>query len=498
MLAFYDTLLAIAWNWPWMIVAGGACLFIKILADELWSPIARVPGVRPALLARLLTLYHMATGSFTAYTVSMSRRYGKLYRLSSNAVATTDVDAIRLIYSSTRFKKPECYRYFAFHRDSLLSTRDIEHHRRLLLLSQKRLVGPVFSTTSITELEPLVYRAGAAAMAKRVAQYADAGQPFDAMALSRLATLDVIGEVAFGGSFESLAMAQDEGSHPVFRWMNDMTHLGVLKQVFGRLCQPWIMPRHFASERMLVEFTRSVVQGRMAAIASDHPTTRDHAAKDVLQRLIEAVDPATGDRLDVDQIIAESIVQLTLHLLMEHPDVYHRLERELLAAIPDRDQAISHATVRHLPLLNAVLYESMRLRPVGSASQRVVPSGGMVIAGVYLPPGLVVHPITSGVHLLPEIFGDDAECFRPDRWLAATPEQLRGMRQCLLTFSLGARACIGRSLAWMELRLMLSVLVRRFVLSIPPCTKTDMTPVQRFGLKPRGGRLDVLAVHRTK
>ncbi|KAI8058487.1 cytochrome P450 [Syncephalis plumigaleata] len=498
-------------DWKFVAIVCGASLLSK-----LFSPIAKIPGVRPAIIARLITLYQMATGNYTAYSVAMSQRYGKIYRLSSNAVATIDPDALKVIYSSTKFSKPESYRNFAFHRESIFSTRNAEHHRQL-----KRLIGPAFSATSITELEPLIYEAGAAAIAAQVSRYADTGESFDIMKLFHCATLDVIGEVAFGGSFHTLKADGNDTAHPVFRWINDMTYLGMLKNVFGRLCHPWIMPKYFESERLLIERINSM---------KDEQVTDSTRVKDVLQRLIEAVDPETGNRLDIDQIIAESIVQLlggtdttalnltwTLHFILEHPAIHQRLEHELLVAIPDRDQVITHSTVKHLPLLNAVILESMRLRTVGGASQRVVPSGGVVICDVYLPQGVttttticymsllfcanlpeqfVIHPVSSAIHLTPQIFGENTECFHPDRWLNTTPEKRKLMRQNLLAFSMGARACLGQSLAWMELQLTLSILIRRFVITIPSWISSDMRPVRFFGLKPRGGRLDVLAVHR--
>jgi cytochrome P450 len=77
-----------------------------------------------------------------------------------------------------------------------------------------------------------------------------------------------------------------------------------------------------------------------------------------------------------------------LHLLIDHPEVYRRLKEELVTAFPDRDETIKHATAKDLPYLNATLYEVMRLRPMISGSQRVMPSGGAMICGVHLPEGV--------------------------------------------------------------------------------------------------------------
>ena len=63
---------------------------------------------------------------------------------------------------------------------------------------------------------------------------------------------------------------------------------------------------------MRIQFTRSVILKRMETpleeeVAVNGDTVR---GKDVLQRMIESEDPETGEKLDIDQLIAESIVQL--------------------------------------------------------------------------------------------------------------------------------------------------------------------------------------------
>ena len=153
-----------------------------------------------------------------------------------------------------------------------------------------------------------------------------------------------------------------------------------------------------------------------------------------------------------------------LHLLHENPAVYQELEKELIETFPDRTHSILHAEVKDLPYLNATIWEVMRLRTVAGGSQRRIPPGGTVLCGVRIPEGvsfayyseLEAHILiivycqyevgssTIAVHLSPEIYGEDAEIFRPARWLEADPEQLNQMRQSFLGFSMGTRSCIGQ------------------------------------------------------
>ena len=52
-----------------------------------------------------------------------------------------------------------------------------------------------------------------------------------------------------------------------------------------------------------------------------------------------------------------------------------------------------------------------------------------------------------------KIFGDDADCFRPERWLEAEPERLKEMENIVdLVFGSGRWLCLGKTMVLMELR----------------------------------------------
>ncbi|KAI9594736.1 cytochrome P450 [Syncephalis fuscata] len=492
-------------DWQFVGVSIGAMIVGRIIYDEFFSPIANVPGVRPHFIGKFLPVYHMIRGNYNNYSAALSERYGKIYRLGKNKVGITDLDSIKLLYSSTRFNKSELYRNFEFHRDNIFSTRDVAFHRKL-----KRMIAPVFSALSVSEMEPLIHRAGVEPLVQRLSAHADAGDTFDIMMILHYTTLDVIGEVAFGGSFNTVVVKPGEKPHPILHWIDDISYLGLLQEGLGIFCNPYFFPRHHESRDLLVEFTRSVIQKRMLENeeARNNPEKASERVDDVLQRMIDSVDPETGEKLDVDQMIAESIIQLiagtdttaltvtwALHLLHDNPEVCRMLQQELSETFPDPSQHFTHNDLKNLPYLNATIWETLRLRPVGGASQRTMPEGGAVICGHYFPQGYIVHPATPAVHKLPEVFGEDAHTFRPGRWLDSDPEQLKLMRQFILTFSLGARSCIGQTLAWMELRLILSTIVRRFSFTVPAGAETDMTPLFLFTVKPRGNCYNVQLQH---
>lgn len=78
----------------------------------------------------------------------------------------------------------------------------------------------------------------------------------------------------------------------------------------------------------------------------------------------------------------------------------------------------------------------MRLHPgVAYPLERFVPPEGAMICGVMVPGGTNVSVTAPVVHMDKTVYGDDAETFRPDRWLEADAEQLKLMERSFLAVS---------------------------------------------------------------
>lgn len=78
--------------------------------------------------------------------------------------------------------------------------------------------------------------------------------------------------------------------------------------------------------------------------------------------------------------------------------------------------------------------EAMRLHPgVGFPLERVVPDDGLAIGDVHLPRGTIVGMNAWVIHHDKSIYGNDADDFKPERWLIADPARLRLMEKCFLS-----------------------------------------------------------------
>ncbi|THC89223.1 hypothetical protein EYZ11_011329 [Aspergillus tanneri] len=119
---------------------------------------------------------------------------------------------------------------------------------------------------------------------------------------------------------------------------------------------------------------------------------------------------------------------------------------------PD-DQCISKADADKLPYLQACIKEILRMNPpFAGMLEKAVPDGGDYINGHYVPGGTGIAHSTFSLQRDTEIFGHDPEIFRPERWIQASPEQLRTMNDAVdMVFGYGRWGCIGRPIAYIEL-----------------------------------------------
>jgi cytochrome P450 len=152
------------------------------------------------------------------------------------------------------------------------------------------------------------------------------------------------------------------------------------------------------------------------------------------------------------------------YFVCTHPEVYARLVSEVRRAF-DSEEDIKWEKVKTLRYVEATVHEALRLFPPSPASQqRIVPAGGASIDGTYVPAGktVAVPPWSSNRSLLNF---REPDMFRPERWLG--DEKFANDRLgASLPFGTGPRVCIGRHLAYLEMRLIVSHILWNFDLEL--------------------------------
>ncbi|KAI1082173.1 cytochrome P450 alkane hydroxylase [Whalleya microplaca] len=148
----------------------------------------------------------------------------------------------------------------------------------------------------------------------------------------------------------------------------------------------------------------------------------------------------------------------TFFHLVRHPHVLKKL-RDELAQLP-ADDKVDRASIRRLPYLNNVMKEILRLYPSVPINYRVaaqttvLPTGGGKerTSPVLIPKGTAVAYSVYAMHRRPDLYGIDAELFRPERWDEDLPmyRDATLQRWGYLPFNEGPRVCIGMDFALTE------------------------------------------------
>ena len=139
-----------------------------------------------------------------------------------------------------------------------------------------------------------------------------------------------------------------------------------------------------------------------------------------------------------------------LVLLAENAHFADKLREDL--------RRVGEGNYSHSDYLHFVMSENFRMFPVAAvgSSPRALPED-VVFENYCIPAGSWMLQPFLAIHRNPAVF-DDPDKFNPDRWETASPE----MKQSLLSFSLGARNCVGQSLASSEIQSVLPKLIAKY------------------------------------
>ncbi|MEO7092219.1 MAG: cytochrome P450, partial [Polyangiales bacterium] len=241
-----------------------------------------------------------------------------------------------------------------------------------------------------------------------------------------------------------------------------------------------------------------------AAIVRAKRARSPEGASDMLSILLGARDE-DGSALDEDELIGHAGVIFaaghetstnalawTLFLLSQHPAIARDLEDELDGQL--RGDAPSIDALGKLPLLDAVVKESMRVLPPVPMHPRIV-AEDCELGGHRLPAGSELFLSIFHMHHDPAVFSQPAS-FDPRRWETIKPSVYE-----YNPFSAGPRMCIGASFAIMEIKIVLATMLQRFRLELPDGARVD--PRVAITMAPKGGlpmrvrrRLDPVAIGR--
>jgi len=224
---------------------------------------------------------------------------------------------------------------------------------------------------------------------------------------------------------------------------------------------------------------------QMVSLAKSHITARIDRGplrKDFMDHILEL---EGAEKMTLDNICADATLAMTAgsdttatttsnacFYLVTHPELLARLRNEIDEAFPlseGRDPTDT-AKLGAMPFLNAVLHECLRLYPpvpIGIQRSPERGRGSRLIGDRFMPEGTALTVSPYAIHRDARYFSPHPDSFIPDRWLYKeggqdAPSDFVNNVDAFVPFSLGHMSCPGKGLAFVEMRIVLSMLVQKF------------------------------------
>ena len=313
-------------------------------------------------------------------------------------------------------------------------------------------------------------------------------KPMDLAATIQYLALDVVSALSLGKPFGDLKADKDVNDY--LKASAEGLRIGNVAWALGTLWlrdTPIIGPAISPSEKDASGFGRMMAEARK--IIDERRAKPTDEKSDILASFIR--NGVEGDDLFhevFEQILAGAdttagAIRATLLYLMSNPRVYKKLQAEIDQAVkegaaPAAPEVISDAEARRLPYLTAVVREGMRIHPpaVNLFSRIAPPEGDAVtVEGkeYFIPGGAMIGYSAWSMHKKNKaVYGEDAEVFRPERWLLdeSIPEEKERLARMLkvteLIFGYGRWVCLGKVVALIEIHKALFELLRHFDFAI--------------------------------
>ncbi|KAI6026797.1 cytochrome P450, partial [Pisolithus microcarpus] len=400
---------------------------------------------------------------------------------------------------------------------SVLMLRHVPSPNNCVFSRQRRTMGPSFNSTAIRKLAPTVHKAIDKVKAAWKASIEASGNDsivldvqewyviYRKSILENCFSLDAFGIAGFSYDFNSL-----NGKPNAMISVFDSFAAGMPQSAFSVAVSVLTLVFPIASNiptqrnQMLDQLHKRMTELCDALIdnANANRDTGENAS--TINLLLRAEEEDSGQHISREEDTLQQLRTLLvasyettamtmtwgLLELAWHPNIQNKLREELLSfGEPSYDELTND-----FPYLDAVVQEVLRLHPSvpeltrEAAEDDVIPlldpvrtKSGEVVNSIVVERGTILSVPISCINRSDVIWGPDAKAFKPERrpepnGITKKAREVKGHRH-LLTFGDGPRSCTGKTFALAEIKTVLSMAIRNFVLEMKdgPDTKVELS-----------------------
>ncbi|KAI8144337.1 cytochrome P450 [Fennellomyces sp. T-0311] len=436
------------------------------LYDAFFGPLSHIPG--PFGLKFYEMRYAPGIESPPAPLKAWRDQYGSLVRLGPSRVSVSDKRMLRQILLKDDFPKGPMYtRLQRKNTPTLFNTRNKAFHKQ-----RRRVISPAFSVKYLNSLETYMLST-AEAFIRRIDSDIEKTKDengygvVDIWILLQYLALDIIGETAFGKTFHMLEGNDHLVPRTISKNMRASSYL-VTHPILGALLMALPISGILKANNDLKAFMKRIILERLEG-------GEEARRNDILQILIDTQHANDSeDRLTADAIAQETVLFLVAGSettsnttgfafieLMKNPKAFAALRQEIdNVEMEEGRKLFHHKQLKHLPYLNAVINETLRLDSIAVGGVERMADQDVVLDGrVFIPKGTILH--CNFYHAqVDAAYWHEPKKWIPERWLEGSA--IPADTDAFFPFSVGSRNCIGKTFAQQEMRLSIANLVRLF------------------------------------
>ncbi|XP_057981452.1 cytochrome P450 86A8-like isoform X2 [Malania oleifera] len=333
-------------------------------------------------------------------------------------------------------------------------------------------------------------------------------EPVDLQDLMLRITFDNICGLAFGKDPQTLAPGNPENgfASSFDRATEASLQRFILPEIIWKL-KKWLrLGLEVSLSRSLThidEYLSGVINARKVELLSQQKDGPTH--DDLLSRFMKKKESYSDSFLQhvaLNFILAgrdTSSVALSwfFWLVLQNPPVEEKIVSEICTVLMETrgedpakwvDEPLAFDEVDRLMYLKAALSETLRLYPSVPEDSKHVVADDVLPDGTFVPAGSSVTYSIYSTGRMKSTWGEDCLEFRPERWFSANGRRFIAHDPFkFVSFNAGPRMCLGRDLAYLQMKSIAAAVLLRHRLAVAPGhrveQKMSLTLFMKYGLK---------------
>ena len=363
-----------------------------VIYNLFFHPLRKVPGPTLYAISNFPMAWRLSVrGKFWHDLVEMHEKYGDMVRTGPNDVSCVSPQSWNDIYGwktggrQVMGRDPRFMAIFQLGNETFISN-ERGHHSFF-----RKMISPGFSGKALIAQEAMV--------SKWADKFTDSllrqsEKPVDLVLMFHWATLDVFGDLMFGESFGCLENNRSA------RWlelvMGSQEFIGIfyfllsfnVTALFWNLAvrlpitQRWIQSRDITFDKAKDRLDRGA-RDRTDMMSLIWTDAQDEKMAVTKEQVLQVSTLLTLAGMETTSTSLSGLVWW----LLKTPHAYERLANEIRSF--ESEEELSMEKLAQLPYLNCCISEGLRVHsPIANSVPRLVPKGGDLVAGTFLPEGV--------------------------------------------------------------------------------------------------------------